>query len=113
MSLTSSAESNWLKLSCGEDGTINFASLGAVTRGLNVLSRYIPYLPLRLSTLTHHLVGSLMEIKHDVTCTPVARVLSRMPGQRPSALDEQSDTGSTVSLIFLEVSQVDPPLGNL
>jgi selenocysteine lyase/cysteine desulfurase len=87
-----------------QDGTINFASLAAVTRGLNILSRYIAYLPLRLSTLMHYLVGSLTEIKHDVARTPVARILSRTPGQRLSVVGEQSDTGSTVSLIFLEVS---------
>jgi len=92
-----------LKLSRAQEGTINFASLAAVTRGLDMLSQYIPYLPLRLSTLLHHLVGSLAEIQHDVTCTPVARVLSRIPGQRLSAVGEQCETGSTVSLIFLEV----------
>ena len=68
-----------------------------------MLSRYIPYLPLRLSALTHYFVGSLMEIKHDVAGTPVVHVLSRKPGRRLSAVGEQSDTGSTVSLIFLEV----------
>jgi len=87
-----------------EDGTINFASLAAVTRGLNMLSRYVSYLPLRLSSLTHYLAETLAEIKHDVARTPVARVLSRPPGRRPSAIGEQSDTGSIVSLIFLEPS---------
>jgi len=74
-----------------------------------MLSRYIPYLPLRLSTLLHYLVGSLSEVTHDVTCTPVARVLSRIPGQRLSAVGEQCETGSTVSLIFLEVSKTASP----
>ena len=68
-----------------------------------MLSRYIAYLPLRLSTLTRYLVESLTEIKHDVARTPVVRILSRTPGERLSAVGEQSDTGSTVSLIFLEV----------
>jgi molybdenum cofactor sulfurtransferase len=54
-----------------------------------------------------------MEIKHDVTRTPVAHILSRMPGQRLSAVGEQSDTGSTVSLIFLEVGRITSPLDNL
>ncbi|KAF9649500.1 PLP-dependent transferase [Thelephora ganbajun] len=85
-----------------EDGTVNFSSLAGVTRGLNILSRYIAYLPLRLSILTHYLAGSLAEIKHDVNCTPVAHILSRIPKQRLTAVGEQSDTGSTVSLIFLE-----------
>lgn len=93
-----------LKLSPAQDGTINFASLGAITRGLDMLSQYIDYLPLRLSTLTHYLVGSMTKIKHDVLGTPVAQIVSRRPGKRPSAVGEQSETGSTVSLIFLEVS---------
>ena len=92
-----------IKLSHAQDGTINFASLAAITRGLNTLSRYIDYLPLRLSTLVRYLVESLTEIQHDIARTPVARVLSRVPGQRLSTIGEQSDTGSTVSLIFLEV----------
>ena len=69
-----------------------------------MLSGYIDYLPLRLSALTHYLAESLMEIRHDVTYTPVARILSRTPGKRLSAVGEQSDTGSTVSVVFLEVS---------
>ena len=68
-----------------------------------MLSQYIPYLPLRLSTLIHYLVESLTEIRHDVACTPVARILSRIPSQRLSTVGEQSDAGSMVSLIFLEV----------
>ena len=87
----------------GQDGTINFASLGAVTRGLDMLSQYIDYLPLRLSILTHYLAGSLTKIKHDVAGTPVAQIASRRPGKRLSGVGEQSETGSTVSLIFLEV----------
>jgi len=87
-----------------EDGTINFASLAAVTRGLTMLSGYIPYLPLRLSTLARYLVDSLAAIRHDAASTPVALILSRRPGQRLSAVGEQSDTGSTVSLVFLEPS---------
>jgi molybdenum cofactor sulfurtransferase len=69
-----------------------------------MLSGYIAYLPLRLSTLTHYLAESLMEVRHDAACTPVARILSRTPGRILSAVGEQSDTGSTVSLVFLEVS---------
>ena len=69
-----------------------------------MLSGYIAYLPLRLSTLTHYLAESLTEIRHDVTDTPVARIFSRTPSRRLSAVGEQSDTGATVSLVFLEVS---------
>jgi len=68
-----------------------------------MLSQYVSYLPLRLSTLLHYLVESLAEVKHDVARTPVARILSRVPGQRLSAVGERCETGSTVSLVFLEV----------
>lgn len=74
-----------------------------------MLSQYLPYLPLRLSTLTRYLAESLAEIKHDVAGTPIARILSRTPDQRVTAIGEQSDTGSMVSLVFLEVGQ-DPRL---
>jgi len=78
-----------------------------------MLSRYVPYLPLRLSSLMHYLAESLTEITHDVAQTPVARILSRTPGRRLSAVGEQSDTGSTVSLNFLEVNQTASSLMNL
>jgi len=78
-----------------------------------MLSRYAPYLPLRLSSLTHYLAESLTEIKHDAARTPVAHILSRTPGRRLSAVGEQSDTGSTVSLNFLEVNQAASSLVNL
>lgn len=87
-----------------EEGTINFASLAAVTKGLNMLSRYIDLLPLRLSALTHYLVNSLTATRHDTTGTPVARIVSRKPGRRPTRVGEQSETGAMVALIFLEPS---------
>lgn len=102
--------SRLLKLPRVQEGTINFANLAAIAGGLSMLSRYIPHLPLRLSTLVLYLAGSLAEIRHDVACTPVARVLSRVPGQRLSAVGDQSNTGSTVSLIFLEVGWTASPL---
>ncbi|KAK7691935.1 hypothetical protein QCA50_005340 [Cerrena zonata] len=87
-----------------EDGTINYLNLPAITEGLRFLSAYLPFLPLRLSTLTHHLVTSLSQLRHEITNTPVARVLSRVPTNRVKTVGGQSDCGSTVSFIFLAPS---------
>ncbi|KAH9925703.1 PLP-dependent transferase [Amylocystis lapponica] len=84
-----------------EDGTINYLSLPAITDGLRFLSAYLPFLPLRLSSLMHHLVASLAHLRHDTTATPVVRILSRTPTRHLRAVGEQSDTGSIVALIFL------------
>lgn len=84
-----------------EDGTINFLNLPAITDGLRFLSAYLPFLPLRLASLTHYLATSLEELRHDSTDTPVVRVLSRVPTRRPKAVGEASETGSVVSVIFL------------
>lgn len=87
----------------GQDGTINYLNLPAITDGLRFLSAYLPFLPLRLSTLTHYLVHSLAEFRHDATGTPVARVLSRIPSKPAKAVGEQAETGSVISLVFLSV----------
>ena len=91
-------------LSFGQDGTINYLTLPAITDGLRFLSAYLPFLPLRLSTLTSYAIGSLARLKHDISGTPVVRILSRTPSRRLRSVGEQSDTGSTISLIFLFVS---------
>lgn len=39
-----------------QDGTINYLNLPPVTDGLRFLSAYLPFLPLRLSTLMHYLI---------------------------------------------------------
>ena len=75
-----------------------------ITEGLRFLSAYLPFLPLRLSSLTRHLITSLSELRHDSTGTPVAKILSRRPGKILRAVGEQSDTGSVVALLFLLVS---------
>ncbi|KAI0774857.1 PLP-dependent transferase [Trametes elegans] len=87
-----------------EDGTINYLNLPAITDGLRFLSAYLPFLPLRLSSLTRHLITSLSELRHDSTGTPVARVLSRRPTKTVRAVGEQSDTGSVLALLFLSPS---------
>ncbi|KAI0326066.1 PLP-dependent transferase [Cubamyces sp. BRFM 1775] len=84
-----------------EDGTINYLNLPAITDGLRFLSAYLPFLPLRLSSLTRHLITSLSELRHDSTGTPVVQILSRRPGKTVKAVGEQSDTGSVVALLFL------------
>ncbi|KAI0919126.1 hypothetical protein AcV5_002121 [Taiwanofungus camphoratus] len=84
-----------------EDGTINYLNLPAITDGLRFLSAYLPFLPLRLSTLMHYLISSLSNLQHDTTGTPVVRILSRIPTRYLRAVGEQSDTGSVVSLIFI------------
>lgn len=92
-----------------QDGTINYLNLPAITDGLRFLSAYLPFLPLRLSSLTRHLITSLSELRHDSTDTPVVQILSRRPTKDVRTIGEQSDTGSTVSLLFLSVSPFFPP----
>ncbi|KAI0785715.1 PLP-dependent transferase [Abortiporus biennis] len=86
-----------------EDGTINYLNLCAITEGLRFLSKYIPFLPLRLSSLTHYLISSLSEIHYEGTSKPVVRIVSRRPAKRVMSIGEPSDTGFTISLIFLDV----------
>ncbi|GBE80798.1 hypothetical protein SCP_0305180 [Sparassis crispa] len=86
-----------------QDGTINYLNLSVITEGLRFLSAYLPFLPLRLSSLTSYLVSSLSQLRHESTGTPVVRVLSRVPSRQLTAIGEQSDTGSTVSVVFLFV----------
>lgn len=93
-----------------QDGTINYLNLPAITDGLRFLSAYLPFLPLRLNILTHYLIQSLDEIRHEASNTPVVRILSRAPSRRLRSVGEQGDTGSVVSLIFLSVSGA-PPRG--
>lgn len=84
-----------------EDGTINYLTLPAITDGLQFLSAYLPFLPLRLTSLLHYLIHSLSSLRHDTTGKPVVRILSRLPTRRLRSIGDQADTGSMVSLIFL------------
>ncbi|RDX48709.1 PLP-dependent transferase [Lentinus brumalis] len=84
-----------------EDGTINYLNLPAITDGLRFLSAYLPFLPLRLSSLTRHLITSLSELRHDTTGAPVVQILSRQPSKVVRSVGEQSDSGSVVALLFL------------
>ncbi|KAF8234407.1 PLP-dependent transferase [Tricholoma matsutake] len=85
-----------------EDGTINYLTLPAVTDGLQFLSAYLPFLPMRLSSLLHFLISSLSRLRHDTNEAPVVRILSRLPARRVKNIGAQADTGSMVSLIFLQ-----------
>ncbi|KAF8161362.1 pyridoxal phosphate-dependent transferase [Crassisporium funariophilum] len=84
-----------------EDGTINYLTLPAITDGLRFLSAYLPFLPLRLSSLLLHLTSSLSNLRHDISGRPVVQILSRIPARRLRSVGEQSDTGSILALLFL------------
>ncbi|KAF9529749.1 pyridoxal phosphate-dependent transferase [Crepidotus variabilis] len=83
-----------------EDGTINYLQLPAITNGLRFLSAYLPFLPLRLSSLLLYLTSSLSNLRHDTTGAPVVRILSKLPAKRLRSVGEQSDCGTLISLLF-------------
>lgn len=86
-----------------QDGTINYLSLPAIVDGLRMLSAYMPFLPLRLSALTHYAISSLNSVAHGSSGGPVVKILSRHPSKRLKFVGEQADTGSIISAIFLGV----------
>jgi len=75
--------------------------LSAITDGLHFLSAYLPFLPVRLSSLLPYLVSSLSQLRHDTTGSPVVKVLSKIPSKRIRSVGEQSDAGFLISLLFL------------
>ncbi|KAL5512470.1 hypothetical protein ACEPAG_3123 [Sanghuangporus baumii] len=85
-----------------QDGTINYLSLPAVTHGLRFLKLYLPFLPLRLSSLLHYLVAGLNDLRHDINGARVVKILSRLPTRRLREIGDQANFGSTVSLHFLD-----------
>ncbi|KDR75602.1 hypothetical protein GALMADRAFT_68588 [Galerina marginata CBS 339.88] len=87
-----------------EDGTINYLQLPAITSGLRFLSAYLPFLPLRLSSLLHYLTSSLSKLRHDSSGRPVVQILSQTPKKRLRSVGEQADTGSILSLLFFDPS---------
>jgi molybdenum cofactor sulfurtransferase len=94
----------------GQDGTVNYLGLPAVVNGLYMHSQYLPALPLRLAALTDFLASRLSELKHAGTTKPFVSVLSARPRSLPVRLGEQSDTGSIVSFLMLEVSDPGSPV---
>ena len=86
-----------------QDGTINYLLLPAVTDGLRFLVAYLPFIPLRLTTLLNYIATSINAIRHDVADTPVVRILSRLPTRRMKSLNDKAETGSIISLVFLTV----------
>ncbi|PPQ93853.1 hypothetical protein CVT25_013562 [Psilocybe cyanescens] len=87
-----------------EDGTINYLQLSAITNGLRFLSAYLPFLPLRLSSLIFHLTSTLSKIRHDSSGRPVVQILSRAPTKRLRSVGDQSDAGSILALLFFNPS---------
>ncbi|TDL16451.1 PLP-dependent transferase [Rickenella mellea] len=84
-----------------EDGTINYLVLPAITQGIRFLSTYMPFLPVRLSALLRYLTSQLEQLRHDVNGAPVVRILSQRSMRRVKEFGDQSDTGFTISMIFL------------
>ncbi|KAF9478117.1 PLP-dependent transferase [Pholiota conissans] len=87
-----------------EDGTINYVQLPAITNGLRFLSAYLPFLPLRLSSLLMYLTTSLSQLRHDTSGRPVVQILSRTPSRRLHSVGEQADTGSIIALLFFDAT---------
>ncbi|KAF9047485.1 PLP-dependent transferase [Panaeolus papilionaceus] len=87
-----------------EDGTINYLSLPAITEGLRFLSAYLPFMPLRLTSLLLYLSSSLSKLRHDTTRRPVVKILSRLPSRKLQHIGEQSDAGFILALLFLDPS---------
>ncbi|KAF8756407.1 Aminotransferase class-V [Rhizoctonia solani] len=68
-----------------EEGTINYLTLPAVTTGINMLSKYIDLLPIRLSSLYHYLYNQLSMLQYPDTKTPVVQILTREPSPPSTA----------------------------
>ncbi|CUA67032.1 Molybdenum cofactor sulfurase [Rhizoctonia solani] len=62
-----------------EEGTINYLTLPAVTAGINMLSKYMDLLPIRLSSLYHYLYSQLSMLQYPDTGTPVVQILTGEP----------------------------------
>ncbi|KAF9062911.1 PLP-dependent transferase [Rhodocollybia butyracea] len=91
------------------DGTINYLLLPAITSGLQLLSTDdLPYLPLRLNCLLHHLITEISQIRHHgqdgdmKEGSRVCRVLSRKPKKTLKSPGETDDeTGAIIACVFL------------
>jgi len=86
-----------------KDSTVNYLHFSAIKDGLCFLSAYLPFLPLRLSSLLLHPLSALTQLRHDSTGNSVVRILSKLPSGRVKTVGEQSDVGSVMSLVFLGV----------
>ncbi|KAF8309410.1 PLP-dependent transferase [Clavulina sp. PMI_390] len=82
-----------------EDGTVNFLSLIAIPRGLQILHNHLPTLTQRLPLLMHFTLSSLASLKHS-NGKPVVDLHS------PSGPDEYSPSthGAVISMSFLKPS---------
>jgi molybdenum cofactor sulfurtransferase len=86
-----------------QDGSVNYLSFPAIVDGLRLHSLYLPFLPSRLSALTHYLESYLASLKHASTGMTAVKVLSARPQSCVRKIGDQSDTGSTISFLFLDV----------
>ncbi|KAF8307795.1 PLP-dependent transferase [Clavulina sp. PMI_390] len=82
-----------------EDGTVNFLSLIAVPRGLQILNNHLPIMAKRLPLLMHFTLSSLTSLKH-ANGAPLVELHS------PSSPDaySPSDHGAVISMSFLKPS---------
>jgi selenocysteine lyase/cysteine desulfurase len=52
----------------------------------------------------HFFTRTLAELRHETTKRPIVQIRSRLPGRRLRSVGEQSDAGSTISLLVYGVS---------
>ncbi|KAJ1306078.1 hypothetical protein OPQ81_010790 [Rhizoctonia solani] len=81
-----------------EEGTINYLTLPAVTIGINMLSKYIDLLPIRLSSLYHYLYSQLSMLQYPDTKTRLVQILTGEPSL-PSAAPPH---GYVLSFLILD-----------
>ncbi|KZV97532.1 PLP-dependent transferase [Exidia glandulosa HHB12029] len=82
-----------------EDGTVNFLSLGAVSRGLALLTQYQDILPLRLSILSHYLVTELLRLRHS-SGSSMVHIVSTLPTPL-TAPRAKASSGAVIAFILL------------
>ncbi|KAG8726832.1 hypothetical protein FRC11_014388 [Ceratobasidium sp. 423] len=80
------------------EGTINYLTLPAVTAGINMLSKYMDLLPIRLSSLYHYLYSRLSILHYPDTKTPVVQILTGEPFVPSTA----SPYGYVLSFLILD-----------
>ncbi|KAF8307793.1 PLP-dependent transferase, partial [Clavulina sp. PMI_390] len=87
-----------------EDGTVNFLSLIAVPRGLQILNNHLPVMAKRLPLLMHFTLSSLASLKH-ANGAPLIELHS------PSSPDAYSpySHGAVISMSFLRPTGVRVP----
>ncbi|KAJ3575291.1 hypothetical protein NP233_g1206 [Leucocoprinus birnbaumii] len=86
-----------------EDGTINYASMKAITMGLNFLSQYQPYTGVRISIIMNYVAEVIPKITHEDTDKEVAKIVSCPPGPPLTKIGEHDPkTGTITGLLFYD-----------